>query len=183
MKLFRDARNKVVEQAAYWLAGQVSVDLEKGKYGPGAQKLYLKTKGKKTITGAALFLILAAIDFFAPPWADQSLFVSKLAVGGLAAFGFIEKAFRSEPVFEPWMLEAFARVAKVVGTAQVAVAAAMPFVPDIFPGSVVVEAWAGNVQLVTTALAAACGFVNRVLVANMAEPPKATSVEGQPALP
>jgi hypothetical protein len=184
MSLFSGARDKIVEQGAYWLAGRWAVDAERGKFGPKWQALYVKTKGKKTAIGAGLLLILGALDYFAPPWADQTLFVSKLVVGTLAAIGFIEKSFRSEPVFEPWMLEAFARVFKVVGTAQGVVALAMPFVPQFFPGSVVVETWAGNVQLVTEALAAACLFVNRVAVANKDVPPKPASVtEDQPALP
>lgn len=164
MGLGRSIRNlkyELAEKLSYHFIGDLALDLEEGKKGPKWQALYLQTKGLKTLIGFVAWALLQALDQFQPPWLDSSNFVLRIACGALMAFGVLDKLFRKEPLFPPFVLEVTALLTKYVGWAAAAWTTVLPMVPDLFPGSVVVEHWALTFELWLAAATAACAFINR----------------------
>lgn len=84
---------------------------ERGDLGPGVQKAYRATKGWKTVIGAAFFIITMAVNFYGPPWSADYARVSALAFLGLGWLGFVDKARRNEPIFDPWLIDALRQAA------------------------------------------------------------------------
>lgn len=155
---------------AYMAATNLAEKCAKGDMGPLAQKVYLKTKGKKTAIGTVLVVLTMAVAQFSPPWADEWVRYSGIAAGALTAIGWLDKARRSEPVFEPWMLEALATAsAWIASVSTVVLAAAQGGTLNLFfPGDLNLV---DQVTLYTTAITTATAFLNRIAKAS-AELPK-----------
>ncbi len=105
--LANDIKLKVAEKVTENLAAKA----ERGEMGPTVQKAYRATKGWKTVIGAAFFIITMAVNFYGPPWSAGYARVSALAFLGLGWLGFVDKARRNEPIFDPWLIDALRQAA------------------------------------------------------------------------
>ena len=165
MGLVETVKIKVAEVAA----ADLSKRAERGAFGTFAQKAYIATKGYKTVIGLAMFLIVQALGQFTPPGFDAYIRYSSIATGVLVAIGFMDKARRNEPIFEPWFLEALAAVSAWVAALSAGVLAwAQSGLFDlIFPGDLHLV---DQVTLITTAITTATAFVSRLAKASAYRP-------------
>lgn len=169
MGLIQKAKIKVAEVAA----ADLSRRAERGSFGELVQRAYIATKGYKSAIGGALFLIIEALGQFTPPGYDAYLRYAGIASLVLAAIGFIDKARRNEPVFEPWFLETLAAVTAWVSAISAGILAwAQSGLFDLlFPGDLQLV---DQITLITTAVTTATAFVSRLAKAS-AYQPKGTS--------
>lgn len=158
---------KVKLKVAEFAATDLSRRAEKGKFGAFAQKAYIATKGYKATIGMAMFLIVTALGQFTPPNYDTYIRYSGLASAILAAVGWLDKARRNEPFFDPGVLEALAAVTAWVSALSAGVLAwAQSGLFDLlFPGDLVLV---DQVTLITTAITTATAFVSRLAKASAA---------------
>lgn len=165
MGLIDTVKIKVAEAAA----ADLSRRAERGAFGAFAQKAYIVTKGYKTVIGLAMFLIVSALGQFTPPGYDGYIRGASIAAGVLAAIGWLDKARRNKPVFEPWFLEALASVTAWVSalSAGVLAWAQSGLFGLIWPGD---QCLVDQVTLVTTAITTATAFVSRLAKASAAQP-------------
>lgn len=159
----KDIKLKIAEKVTENLASKA----ERGDFGPAVQTAYVKTKGWKTVITSALFIITMAVDFYAPPWAEQYVHLSALGFLGLGWLGFVDKARRNEPFFDPWLLDALRQAAAAfAGASAVLLSLAQSGLLQMFlpsdpcaPDYLTVGATAaGSISL----------FLNRVLAASAA---------------
>ncbi len=157
MGLITSVKTKFLELAAKNLAKSA----ERGEYGRFIQSLYVATKGYKALIGTTLFVATQAVGQFSPPWADSYVRFAGIATGVLAAIGWLDKARRNEPLFEPWFLEALATVSGWIaaGSTVVLGISSTGLLGVLFPGQ---EDLRDQINIYATALTTATAFLNRL---------------------
>lgn len=161
--------DKIKIKVAEYAAADLSRKAEKGKFGAFVQRAYTATKGYKSVIGVALFLIIQALGQFTPPDYESYIRYSGIASGVLIAVGFLDKARRNEPFFDPWFLEALASISAWVSALSAGVLAwAQSGLFDLlFPGDLQLV---DQVTLITTAITTATAFVSRLAKASAYQP-------------
>lgn len=164
-----DIKLKVGGKVAEYAAKDFAAKAEKGELGPTVQKAYVKTKGFKTTFAVVLFLIVQALGQFTHPDYDNYIRYAGIVTGALIAMGFLDKARRNEPLFDPWLLEALAAWSAWLAAASTTVLAIASggLLDLLFPNH---PGLSDQVTLITTALVTATAFVNRAAKASALKP-------------
>ncbi len=161
-------------------ARNLAEEMEAGKFGPTLRRAYIATKGQKTFIGTVLTTILLAVTAFGPPFATDFFRYASLVATGLTALGLLDKARRSEPIFDPWFLQALAEVSAYVSgfSAFFDWLVSRGLVELMFPGR---PGLTDEVTFYLTALTTSTAFLNRVAMASaaMPKPAVADAIEGQ----
>lgn len=166
MSIGTTVKIKVVEFGAQDLSHKA----ESGALGRAVQKAYVATKGYKSTIGIALLAIATALGQYAPPKAELYLWWLGVIGGILGAAGLVDKAYRKQPIFEPWFLEALAKVTGwiSVGSAITGTLATQHVFDALFPNNPCVDDLAIGIF---ASLTSAAGLLNRLAVASATQPP------------
>lgn len=158
-------KQKLLDYAIRWLAGGLFREIYEGKRGPTLQRWALALKGKKTLIGFLLTLLVAALVVYQPAVLGAYGHLVLLATSVLVLGGFLDKAWwkSSPPAFIGEVLPTLLSFGPV---ASMLVALAVEFLSRN-PECVSCAEWVDTVQLVAAAVATATGW----LAARLAAPP------------
>lgn len=141
-----------------------------GDFGSRTQEIWLSVQGYKSAIGIAFLAITLAVGQYSPPWAASYVWWSAVVAGILTAGGLLDKAYRRQPIFEPWFLEALAKVTGwiSVGSAITGTLASQHVFSALFHNNPCVDDLAIGIF---ASLTSAAGLLNRLAVASAAKPP------------
>ena len=158
-------KSKLVGIIAKWALGGIFRDIAEGKKGEKLKALYWKAAGKKTVTGAIMGVLFAALLYFDPSLGGKVEPVAVMVIGLLVGWGLVDKSWRAGKPLAEWG-HSFREVMSWGPALSAIVALLVEYLPKIQGCS-----WCGPLALKIQLAAAGVAAATAWLAARFTDPP------------